>query len=595
MSLLDRIINRRRVAPQTLPSATPPPEGTLAERLMQRGASRRKDHTTETERVLGLDVEHLEEVDLTSSLRTPSGQMKLRPLQSQALEAIRRNNGGFFPIGVGHGKSLIALLSGTVLGCELVVVLTPASTVGTLRKTYAETRMHFRMRKVRILSYASLSQPSGTKLLEDLTKSYGDHQVALVCDEAHRVKRLESARTKRLLRFLQAHPKVRFIALSGTMTSRSLGDFAHLAELALREKSPVPRDSHHLRAWKECLDVNGRPGVSEWSMFSPVWKAAFPDLDLTSVRGAERQALAREAFQKRLRSAPGVVASTEGSLGCSLQIRLVDLETPLLVADHLQNLVDNGEDPAGEIAADEITVWRMGRQLSQGFYLVWDWPNGIVDEEWLDARREWNRNVRSALLNHSAEGYDSPFLVANRVQRDIDAGVRLRVLHRAWLAWKEQKHKDPPPTKPVWVDSFIVDHSITWLNSQKEPSILWFENKAIGDALEERGVRVYRAGEEPPTEGHNCAMSIQAHGIGKNLQGWANQLVICPPTGGQVWEQLLGRTHRQGQTADEVQCLIYQHTAPFELALVKARDDARYIQDSSGNRQKLLFADWTDA
>ena len=46
--------------------------------------------------------------------------------------------------------------------------------------------------------------------------------------------------------------------------------------------------------------------------------------------------------------------------------------------------------------------------------------------------------------------------------------------------------------------------------------------------------------------------SIKAHGTGRNLQAFCRNLVANPPSDGATWEQLLGRTHRQGQEADEV-------------------------------------------
>jgi hypothetical protein len=82
------------------------------------------------------------------------------------------------------------------------------------------------------------------------------------------------------------------------------------------------------------------------------------------------------------------------------------------------------------------------------------------------------------------------------------------------------------------------------------------------------------------------------HGTGKNLQAFANQLVLQPPASGQTWEQLLGRMHRPGQNADEVRCDVLQHTWFAKANLVGALRDARYIEDSQNMRQKLNLATW---
>jgi hypothetical protein len=69
--------------------------------------------------------------------------------------------------------------------------------------------------------------------------------------------------------------------------------------------------------------------------------------------------------------------------------------------------------------------------------------------------------------------------------------------------------------------------------------------------------------------------------------------VTTAPTSGTVWEQLLGRTHRPGQEADEVTFDVYRHTIELRAAMTKAVRDAHYQQDTTGNRQKLLAATYT--
>ena len=566
---------------------------TLLDRIKHKAKVRRLTHTTETERIIALPEEHFAGIDMTPELRTKAGTMTLRPIQSEALAALRANGGGFFPIGVGHGKSLIGLLAGRVLGCDLTVLLTPASTVATLRNTYAETRAHFRMSEVRVRSYEMFSSPQGARLLFDLIENRDPSRVVVVCDEAHRLKATSSVRTRRLIRYVQAHPQIRFVAMSGTMTAKGLEDFKHLAELCLRHNTPVPTDRRHFGIWQACIDVGGRPNRDAWKVISPLWNKYAPDEKSPfQVTGEHRRRRIREAFQARLRSAPGVVASKAGSLGCSL--RIVGRSFPL--SDKVQKLLDvleeDGELPNGEIAVDDIAVWRAHRQLSQGFFLRWEWPNDEPDLAWLDARRLWNQCLRREIETREEEGYDSGFLVSSRIEREVAEGTpRHRQIHKAWIGWAKQKHKPVPPTVPVWIDTALIRNAVHWLSTQKEPAMLWYEHQTVGDVIEAQGVQVYRAGDEPPNDGRPCAMSIAAHGIGKNLQSWCRQLILCPPSSGHVWEQLLGRTHRPGQEADEVNVEVYAHTPLFLGALRQAITDAEYIETSTGNAQKILFAD----
>ena len=95
-----------------------------------------------------------------------------------------------------------------------------------------------------------------------------------------------------------------------------------------------------------------------------------------------------------------------------------------------------------------------------------------------------------------------------------------------------------------------------------------------------------------PRVAETCAASYNVHGTGKNLQAWRNQLLLDPPSSGQAWEQLLGRTHRQGQTADEVLFHYYDHTDEFRNAIVTAKASAAYIQETTQTPQRLLYATW---
>jgi len=546
---------------------------------------------TETERVLQLprvDYKGRGGEFNRAPIRRDGGKYELRELQLAALAAIKDCGGALLAKGVGHGKSFVACLAATALERKFAIILAPASTIRQLQETYDELGDHFQVQPAKILSYSVLSQPSGTALLESLIEGYEDKDIVLVCDEAHKIKRRESARTKRVIRFMQAHNEVAFVALSGTMISKSLDDMAHLSILALRHQSVLPRDSHHLQAWQECMDVDGRPTELDWQWVYPL--GDWHGVNLRSLRGQQRKQQAREAFQARFRSAPGVVASREGSLGVSLLIEArTKITVPTVVTDMIQAMADEGVDPNGDPIVDDITAWRHARHLTAGFWYRWDWPYGNPDHDWLDARREWFRWVRAQLMGESEEGYDSPFLVASRIDREYKAGQR-RAIHIAWETWCGQKHKAPPPIEVVWVSGYLIDDGVHWLNQQLKPGILWYSSAAVGDALRARGIRVYGAGDHPPKEAHNCAMSIAAHGVGKNLQSWHFAYVLEPPSSGTQWEQLLGRLHRQGSDAYEITFRVAQHHRPFVQALESAMLDAQYIESTSGNMQKLNFA-----
>jgi len=98
--------------------------------------------------------------------------------------------------------------------------------------------------------------------------------------------------------------------------------------------------------------------------------------------------------------------------------------------------------------------------------------------------------------------------------------------------------------------------------------------------------------EIPDAPAHHCAMSIKAHGTGKNLQRWSRNLLTSFLPNGSALEQLIGRTHRVGQEADEVYVSYFEQHPSVLDDIEKAREVARYIQDTQGNRMKILVASW---
>ncbi len=85
--------------------------------------------------------------------------------------------------------------------------------------------------------------------------------------------------------------------------------------------------------------------------------------------------------------------------------------------------------------------------------------------------------------------------------------------------------------------------------------------------------------------------SVQANSTGRNLQMFSTNLITSCPPSAQIVEQLIGRTHREGQEADTVSVDIllgcYEHFDSFERAL----DSARAAADTLGHEQKLLIGD----
>lgn len=551
----------------------------------------------------------------------------LRPVQSEMLAELRDMRGLVGAVGVGHGKALVALLAATALGSRVAIVLTRARLLQQLRATYYEWRLHYRMlppAAMKILSYEELSQPKGTALLEALIGSVPEQDCVVVCDEAHMLKRRDSARTKRLLRFF-AERNIPFVALSGTLTSSKIDQCLHLCELALRENSPMPREAgplSHGEAWSQCLDAEGRPNEHHWRLISPLL-ATFGGPGDQGLVGQDRIDAARRAFARRFASARGVVTTTGSAVASGLNLYAIH---DVVVPPEVQSLIDRaerGEDPDGEPLADDMAAWRVARHLSLGFHYRWAWPMGcrackgsgfdaltapcsvraqghligrLVDEEWLTARRLWAKVVRKELKDAAREDYDSEFLVMQACRRRYEAGERSGHLLAAYEQWMGQAHKrwdgqPRPPTSTVRLSGFAIDHALSTIRGIDKPTLVWYSSQGTAQALHENGLKVYGGGEQPDTRKiETCAVSVHAHREGLDLQWWAHNVVLEPPSSGDAWEQMLGRTHRPGQRADEVEVFVYQHTKVLKQAVETARRQARYAETTTGNQQKLNIA-----
>lgn len=538
----------------------------------------------------------------------------LRPVQIQALHELRTVGGLLGPIGVGHGKTLIDLLAAMVVpGVKQAALLLPPNLKTQLLEAdwhyygqhwklpnLAGGRWHHPDRPLlHVIAYSELSGAKNTDLLSRLKPDL------IILDEAHHVANPESARGKRYLRFLHAH-KPKQAAQSGTLVKRELRDYAHISAASLGDGAPTPHSYPVIENWSKALDPNAWVGVQ-----SDIHRLRQPGEDVMT------------AWRRRLISTPGVVSSGDlDSCQASLLISERPLELPPSVQAPYKNLIDPSgwQRPDGEELYEALQVATCARQLACGFFYRWRWPRGEpleVRQRWLDVRKEWHRELREK-LKHSKEHMDSPLLLWNAAERWFDGYVVIErdsegreksrkeiapktksgpkpVWESEWfLEWRKVKDTAQPETEAVWIDDFMLKDAQAWLEAHA--GLCWYEFSAFGDELvrRNRGAFVHAG---PGEEGNQkvlklggkerCVISIRAHGTGKNLQMFSRNLVAQPPGSGDAWEQMLGRTHRSGQEADEVTVEVYRHTTEFKEAVESARRLAEYIQGTFGGTQKL--------
>jgi len=539
----------------------------------------------------------------------PGCTITLWPIQWRALNAIRHIKGGLFPIACGEGKTLISLLAGTVVpSVEKVLVLCPATVVSQTRAEYERRKTDFEFRNITVTSYASLSSPgTGPTFLPDWGGGMVSDKLMIVMDEAHRIKS-GTTRTRRLLDFMDKYPNIKVVALSGTMTTKSINDFARLALITVGQYAPVPLD-HNLRTWCEAMDSGAMPSTTHTTAMRSLIDNFHPERPVpeyiytgrvpskwNAQHGATvRRKFIRDAFHERLRTAPGVVCTTDEQPGASLTFESRTLKTPWHVGQAFLKMAQEGEDPDDNVVVEDSTQAMLKRQFLAGFFYRWLWPDGEPDWDWLDARKSWQAAVRRDMERRAAPGYDSEKLIRGTIADQLNtvSPSRWRAIHRAYDQWRGFMHQPEPPREAVWLDDYMVQDVLRLAAREGGPAIIWYHHKAVGDKLREAGVTVYGEGDgidQIGTKAHLCAMSIRAQGTGLNLQPWNLNIVMHPPSSGAVWEQMIARTHRSGQEND-VRFIVYVHDL-FGLSIASALEDAQYIADTSGQPQRLMYGAW---
>lgn len=531
-------------------------------------------------------------------IRTPNGPVLSagfplpRPPQAQAWSELEAAGGLLAGVGCGDGKTLIGLLAPMVLALSPTLYLVPAGLLPEVEKERARWSRYYKLPDALLVySYEKLSRPAAARFLEDYQPR------VIIADEAHWIANRDSTRWGRLWRYLEEHGECVFVDMTGTITGRSLREFAHRSFAALGTGSPLPADRYHLEDWAECLDSQGRPTAHQWRRLKPLVERWGRGEGWT--RNKERKAVHRRALRRRLEATPGVILTRKGSTSASLVLHLWrDLEVPEEVSKALKT-VERGESPDGCVFESDADQWRASTEVLAGFWYQWDWSRWTGSyhqrDAWLEARSDWARYVRRELRLCSGPGYDSPSLVRDHVKNAVCAPGPCRAvggIYDAWRRWAPLSSIPAPPTIARPLSTYLVDHAVRWANAQPEPVLLWYRDKHVGQLLQERGVPAFGSGTQPPDLPITCALSIGAHGRGRNLQDrWRLSLVLQPLSSGKRWEQMLARTHRPGQPHPSVEWAVYQHHAILRRALARATEDASYTASITGNAQRLLFAD----
>jgi len=556
------------------------------ERMRKKSASARQfaGIVLDEERILNLPIETYPpgRTCVTKWSTALACNPKAPPLfegQALSFECISRsknNRGAVLALPVGYGKTLVALLAGTVLKSQRVLLLVPASLKKQMFEDIQKWKHLYRVHpNISVMSYQKLSRPESAFELKRLSPDL------IVMDEAHWLASQVSVTTKRIFAYCKSAPKTKFIAMSGTLIQQSLNKYAHIVELALRGEAPVPTSYSIRQRWEALLNPHAEHTHNDWCQIK--WLVG------KEVPLEKQKEAAQLAFQRRFKNAPGViVASDQSKVSASIIFSGWHPCTSSKINDALHHLRKTWQLPNGDFLADALEYARAQKQIALGFYYRWDWPNG-PDAEWLEARRAWNATVRNVVAL-SRPGRDSPALVFRAAQRrECSPGV-LRVFDR----WNAVKDRPTPPTVTEVICDSVLTSAVAEANKSKS-CLLWYVSvEGVGSRLQALGMKVLRPG-DPVPNGETVALPIRSFGQGVDgLQyNYSDNLVLETPSSAKVWEQMCGRTHRVGSTAHEV-TFKYLNAPPYWRSFQKALVEAEALQNKTGQRQKLLIGSHAD-
>ena len=531
---------------------------------------------------------------MTNALKTPRGTMTLHTIQALALHDLALEEGLFAMVGVGRGKTLIAFLAAYILKSYRALLLLPASLVNKAHAERDKLGAHWLVDTgVRIASYQEMGRVGGANLLETWTPDL------IIADEGQKLKNPRAGVTLRVARYMAEHPKTRFVAMSGTFmgSQADIRDYAHILEWCLKERSPITREHGELEEWADAL--------GEASRVNPMQRVG-PGALLNFATEEERRTLdpvtaARRGYRRRLTETRGIVATSDDDVTCSLIIEPLEYKVSQVTEDNFAKLRDTATTPDDWDLMEAIEVWACARQLALGMHMIWD-PR--PPPEWRAARKAWKSYVREVIKNSQRGHY--PLDTEEQVAIACGKG---QIPREEFDAWKEIEPTYKIRVRDVWHDDSALRACEAWIKKHPKAGVVWTEHTFFAEELARRAGIPYfgaegkdRYGNELNTLagdgsdhslGPTIIASIAANATGRNLQHRWRHNLITTNLGAMAAEQLLGRTHRYGQRADEVTVDVlfacWEHANGWAQAMAGARAAA----DMTGGSQKLLLADVT--
>ena len=543
-------------------------------------------------REISRDIAEEDARRLTPLLTTAEGKRAgahLLPWQGFCIREFYENEGGYFQLPVGNGKTLFTYLAAYIAEATRPALIVPSSLVDKTHAEFAEYAQHWKNPKPppEVITPSTLTQEPHVDYLGRRA-----HDLYII-DECDVLMNHEGSATKRLDRDI-VDRGVPVVCLTGPGTRLEIQNFSHFITWALGSGAPVPLDIDELDAWGMALNAKSyrkKPyGVGELLGLIELTADEIKDALPAGYERLSQLTEARVKFRKRLQLTPGIVIVDDEQCDQPLTIQLHRAPEDPVLNQHFDKLRTLQRAPNGLNVADPLMYYQCDAQLGCGMALelVPRPPEG-----WYDAHREWAKFCLRKIRRTHTNPRESP----TRKPLDTELAVA-RAYPEAdeWLAWKEWKDAIDYESVPNWLSGSTIDWAAAW--SREHVGLVWCKYNAVGEALAEvTGLDYYGAGGlnahgkpiERADPRRSAILSIDANLRGRNLQAFNRNLVLGWPQSARYAEQLLGRTHRYMQKRP-VHVDVLLTSGLTQYAFDMSIREAEFVLITQGQRQKLLRA-----